>query len=113
MLVGEATIVAMAEAFEKSPEESLGERLMRALEAGQAAGGDKRGRQSAALLVHAGEDYPLIDLRADEHHDPVAELRRILEVAKRDLFPFVAALPTRTNPRGDFPAIRAAIAPKD
>jgi uncharacterized Ntn-hydrolase superfamily protein len=113
MLVGEATIVAMAEAFEKSPEESLGERLMRALEAGQAAGGDKRGRQSAALLVHAGEDYPLIDLRADEHHDPVAELRRILEVAKRDLFPFVAALPTRKNPRGDFPAIRASIAPKD
>jgi uncharacterized Ntn-hydrolase superfamily protein len=112
MLVGEETIIAMSEAFENSSDESLGERLMRALEAGQAAGGDKRGRQSAALLVYGGEDYPLIDLRADEHHDPVAELRRILEVAKRELFPFVAALPTRKNPCGDFASIRSAIAPK-
>jgi len=113
MLVGEATIAAMERAFLDGADESLAERLMRALEAGQAAGGDKRGRQSAALLVHGEEEYPAVDLRADEHPDPVAELRRIFEIAKRELFPFVAALPTRKNPRGDFPSIRAAIAPKE
>ena len=112
MLVGENTVEAMAEAFEGSLERPLHERILLALEAGQAAGGDKRGRQSAALVVFGAEDYPIADLRADEHPDPVAELRRIYEVAKRELFPFIAALPTRANPRGDFASVRAAIAPK-
>ncbi len=113
MLVDERTLSAMAEAFLASADQDLAERLMRALEAGQAAGGDRRGRQSAALLVYGTEDYPTADLRADEHPDPVAELRRILEVARRELFPFVRALPTKRNPRGEFASIRAAIAPKD
>lgn len=112
MLVGEETIVAMAEAFVASSAQSLAERLLLAIEAGQAAGGDRRGRQSAALQVFGVEEYPLVDLRVDEHRDPVAELRRIFEVAKRELFPLVAALPTKRNPRGNFDAIRDAIAPK-
>jgi uncharacterized Ntn-hydrolase superfamily protein len=112
MLVGEETLTAMAHAFGDSAEQSLPERLVRALEAGQAAGGDRRGRQSAALVVFGDEDYPLAELRVDEHRDPVAELRRVLEVAKRELFPLVAALPTKRNPHGDFGAIRAAFAPK-
>jgi uncharacterized Ntn-hydrolase superfamily protein len=102
MLVGEETITAMAEAFEASAEESLSERLLRALESGQAAGGDKRGRQSAALYVVKSEPYPYVDLRVDEHSDPVAELRRVYEVAKSELLPFVEAMPTRENPKGDF-----------
>lgn len=113
MLVGAETIEAMAASFERSAALDLGERLMRALEAGQAAGGDRRGRQSAALLVRGPEVYPLVDLRVDEHTDPVAELRRVFEVAKRELFPFIAALPSRERPAGDFARIRAAIAPKD
>lgn len=79
MLTGEDTISAMAEAFEGT-EGFLGERLIRALEAGQAAGGDKRGRESAALLVAPLlPDDPLskVDIRVDQHEDPVAELRRI------------------------------------
>lgn len=79
MLVGDETIDAMAEAFEAS-KGFLGERLLRALEAGQAAGGDKRGRESAALLVAPLlPDDPLskVDIRVDQHDDPVAELRRI------------------------------------
>ncbi len=112
MLVGEETIVAMANSFAATPRESLAERLMRALEAGQAAGGDRRGRQSAAMLIHGTEDYPLVDLRVDEHRDPVAELRRIFEVAKIELFPLVAALPSKRNPRGNFDSIRDAVAPK-
>jgi uncharacterized Ntn-hydrolase superfamily protein len=113
MLVGEETVLAMVDAFLGSADDPLSERLLRSLEAGQAAGGDKRGRQSAALLVHGTEDYPLASLRVDEHRDPVAELRRVYEVAKRELFPFVGALPTKRNPRGDFAAVRAAIAPKN
>jgi len=102
MLVGEATITTMAEAFEASADEPFSERLLRALESGQAAGGDKRGRQSAALYVVKSEPYPYLDLRVDEHPDPVAELRRVYEVAKRELLPFVEAMPTRENPKGDF-----------
>ncbi len=102
MLVGEETITAMAEAFEASEDEPLSERLLRALESGQAAGGDKRGRQSAALYVVKSEPYPYLDLRVDEHPDPVAELRRVHEVAKRELLPFIEAMPTRENPKGNF-----------
>ena len=81
--------------------------------AGQAAGGDRRGRQSAALIVHGPEVFPLVDLRVDEHTDPVKELRRIFEVAKIELFPFIKALPTAQNPRGNFAAVRTTMAPKD
>ena len=56
---------------------------MAAMRAGEAAGGDKRGKQSAALLIHDGEDYPLYDLRVDDHADPLAELARLEEVARQ------------------------------
>ncbi|GAB3736183.1 DUF1028 domain-containing protein [Nocardiopsis nanhaiensis] len=106
ILTGAATLDAMAERWESAGESraeaTLGERLLSALEAGQAAGGDRRGRQSAALYVHTGNPYPYLDLRVDEHHDPVAELRRVHGVAERELLPFVEALPTRENPVGAF-----------
>lgn len=100
MLVGEETIQDMARVFEETKELKLSERLLRALEAGQEAGGDKRGRQSAALKVVSTESYPLVDLRVDEHEDPVKELRRVYEVAKYELFPFIDSLPTKENPLG-------------
>ncbi len=113
MLVGEDTIAMMEAEFLSATVPTLAERLLMALEAGQAAGGDRRGRQSAALIVRGREVFPLVDLRVDEHPDPVKELRRIFEVAKIELFPFVRALPTADNPSGDFAAVRAAMAPKD
>ncbi len=81
MLVGKATIDAMAESFEHSSG-FLPARLLEALEAGQAAGGDKRGRESAALLAAPFGPDPLaiIDIRVDLHDEPVAELRRITDV---------------------------------
>ena len=75
--------MAMAATFEASKEEPLPERLVRALEAGQAAGGDKRGKQSAAVTTVKDQPYPYVDLRVDEHPDPVVELRRIYEVVTR------------------------------
>ena len=100
MLVGEETLTAMMTAFERTSASDLMERLMSALEAGQAAGGDFRGRQSAALKVVHEEEFPYCDLRVDEHSEPVAELRRILEIARVELFPFLHGLPGRGNPLG-------------
>ena len=103
MLVGEATVLAMAAAFEGSSALSLPERLVIVLEAGQKAGGDKRGRQSAALLVYKVESYPYLSLRVDEHAHPVAELRRVFEVARQQLLPFVDGMPSRKDPLGGLP----------
>lgn len=100
MLIRGDTISAMAESFGKTADLDLAERLLRALESGQAQGGDKRGRQCAALLVVDREEFPLWDLRVDEHANPVPELRRIFEIARTDLLPFVEGLPTRENPMG-------------
>ncbi|WP_028921589.1 DUF1028 domain-containing protein [Pseudonocardia acaciae] len=81
MLVSEATVDALATTFE-AEEGQLADRLLAALEAGQAAGGDRRGQQAAALLVarggggYGGADVA-VDLRVDDHPTPVAELRRL------------------------------------
>lgn len=103
MLIGEATIQAMATAFERAEALDLPERLLVALETGQAAGGDKRGRQSAAIKVMHKEEYPYLDLRVDEHRHPVAELRRVFEVARQQLLPFIEGMPTRAAPLGNLP----------
>jgi len=100
MLVGEPTITQMVAAFEASRGAHLAERLVGALEAGQAAGGDKRGRQSAALKVVHTEEYPLIDIRVDDHADPVAELRRVWDMYAIDRLPFMDRIPTKANPLG-------------
>lgn len=97
MLMGPETIDAMAAAARASVASDLTERLMLVLEAGQAAGGDKRGKQSAALKVYNTEAYPWLDLRVDERRNPVAELRRIFEIAKHQLLPFTKGMPTRQN----------------
>ena len=77
LLVGPETVEAMLERFTALNGEMLGERLVAALEAGQRAGGDRRGRISAALLVAKDGAWPWIDVRVDSHPDPVPELRRI------------------------------------
>ncbi|MGH2618012.1 MAG: DUF1028 domain-containing protein [Thermomicrobiales bacterium] len=82
LLVGPETVDAMLNRYLATPADSLGERLVSALEAGQAAGGDRRGRISAALLVAKEGAWPWIDVRVDSHAEPVAELRRIFEEFK-------------------------------
>lgn len=87
ILVGEAVVAAMARAYRETGG-MLGEKLLRALEAGQAAGGDSRGMQSAAILVvkekggYAGFNDRYCDLRVDDHVTPIAELRRIFDLWK-------------------------------
>lgn len=87
LIAGEAVVNSMADAFEKA-KGTLAERLLAALGAGQAAGGDRRGQESAALLVvrknggPGGYDDRLIDLRVDSHPTPLKELRRLLGLAQ-------------------------------
>jgi uncharacterized Ntn-hydrolase superfamily protein len=92
ILVGEETVFAMARTFEETSGR-LCDRLITALAAGQAAGGDSRGQQSAALLVvkqgsgYGGFNDRFIDLRVDDHPQPIDELQRILQLHKLYLFP--------------------------
>jgi len=84
ILVSAATVDALAETFDASSG-SLAERLLAALAAGQSAGGDRRGQQSASLLVverdggYAGLSDTLVDLRIDDHERPIEELKRLYE----------------------------------
>ena len=100
MLAGEEVLVKTANAFEGTQGRPLAERLLAALEAGEAAGGDKRGKQAAALLIHTTESYPFLDLRVDDHAEPLAELRRLYEKSLERYQPFVACLPSRARPAG-------------
>jgi uncharacterized Ntn-hydrolase superfamily protein len=71
-----------------------------ALAAGEAAGGDKRGKQAAALLVFTTEDYCALDIRVDDHAEPIEELRRLYDKSLERYQPFIACLPSRRNPAG-------------
>jgi uncharacterized Ntn-hydrolase superfamily protein len=91
ILVSGATVDALAEAFEASTSEPLAGRLLDCLDAAQAAGGDRRGQQSAAILVvgpgqgYAGLSDRVVDLRVDDHHRPLEELRRLYGI-QQELF---------------------------
>src|SRR3546814_11655636 len=85
MLAGPAVIETALAAYEANAGLPLAERLLVALEAGERAGGDKRGRQSAALKIVRGEAYPWLDLGCDDHADPLPELRRLYAVARSDV----------------------------
>jgi len=86
ILVGEETVTALATTFEANTQLALAQRLIECLAAAQAAGGDRRGQQSASLLVvqkdggYAGLSDILVDLRVDDHERPIQELRRIYEL---------------------------------
>jgi uncharacterized Ntn-hydrolase superfamily protein len=101
MLASERVIRETAKAYEQS-KASFPEKLIAALEAGEAAGGDKRGKQSAALLVYSQEDYPDLDLRVDDALEPLAELRRLYEKAHERFVPYLRCSPSKARPWGVF-----------
>ena len=72
-------------------------RLIAALRAGEAAGGDKRGKQSAALVICGDEEWPDLDLRVDDHADPLAELERLERLSRERFVHFMRLLPTRRD----------------
>lgn len=119
LLTGPETVAEMVRTFEATPELDLPARLMGALQAGQDAGGDRRGRQSAALLVAAVTVVPYVDLRVDDHANPVAELGRVfgrmssddLERARRTATTRTPRSETELRARRD--SVRAALAEQE
>jgi uncharacterized Ntn-hydrolase superfamily protein len=112
MLAGPQVIEASADAYRQAAGRPLAERLLAALAAGEEAGGDKRGKQGAALRIHGDEDYPELDIRVDDHAEPIAELHRLYQVSLERFQPFVACLAGRHDGVGliDRDAIEARIA---
>jgi uncharacterized Ntn-hydrolase superfamily protein len=112
MLAGPDVVQATAHAFENSKETSLPRRFIAAMKAGEAAGGDKRGKQSCALNIWTTEEYPAVSLRVDDHEDPLRELERLESIGRQRLFHYVNYMPSRANPNGtlDREIIEAGIA---
>jgi uncharacterized Ntn-hydrolase superfamily protein len=100
MLAGPQVLDDTADAFVANEKLPFAQRLIAAMKAGEAAGGDKRGKQSAALLIHGEEEWSDLDLRVDDHIDPLTELARLEQVSRERWVHFRQFLPTRKNPAG-------------
>jgi uncharacterized Ntn-hydrolase superfamily protein len=106
MLAGPQVLQATIDAFVANAALPLAERLIEAMSAGEAAGGDKRGKQSAALRIHGDEDRADLDIRVDDHVEPMAELRRLYTVSLQRYQPFVACLAGRHDAVGELDRAR-------
>jgi uncharacterized Ntn-hydrolase superfamily protein len=111
MLAGAAVVENTLAAFQHATG-TLANRLLTALEAGEVAGGDKRGKQSAALKICTRDPFPDLDIRTDDHADPLAELRRLYAVSQEKFAVFRRFLAGTDSPCGVFDrvVINAAVA---
>jgi uncharacterized Ntn-hydrolase superfamily protein len=112
MLAGPEVIAETARVYAARAGLPFARRLIEALKAGEAAGGDKRGKQSAALRIHTTEEYPALDLRVDDHADPLAELERLEAVSRERFVHFARFFATRADAGGtwDRSVIESALA---
>jgi uncharacterized Ntn-hydrolase superfamily protein len=100
MLAGARVLDDTAKAYIANERLPFPQRLIAAMRSGEAAGGDKRGKQSAALLIYGDEEWSDLDLRVDDHSDPLAELERLEQVSRERWVHFRQFLPSRKNPAG-------------
>src|ERR1044072_8668415 len=100
MLTGADVLDETAKTYIANDSLPFPRRLLAAMRAGEAAGGDKRGKQSAALLIHGEAEWSELNLRVDDHTDPLRELARLEEVSRERWVHFRAFMPTRKNPAG-------------
>jgi uncharacterized Ntn-hydrolase superfamily protein len=100
MLAGASVLHDTAATYIANAKLPFAQRLIAAMYAGEAAGGDKRGKQSAALLIHGDEEWSALDLRVDDHTDPLSELDRLEQISRERWVHFRRFLPTRANPAG-------------
>jgi uncharacterized Ntn-hydrolase superfamily protein len=100
MLAGAQVLDDTAKAYIASERLPFAQRLIAAMRSGEAAGGDKRGKQSAALLIYGEEEWSALDLRVDHRPDPLAELERLEQVSRERWVHFRQFLPSRKNPAG-------------
>lgn len=100
MLAGPEVVEQSLDAYRAHLDRPFAERLLHALDAGDRAGGDKRGRQAAGLVIYTTEGYSALDFRVDDHADPVAELWRLYEVTHERHLAYRSCMPTRADPVG-------------
>jgi uncharacterized Ntn-hydrolase superfamily protein len=100
MLGGEAVIAETFDAYAAGSDLPLPERLLAALQAGERAGGDRRGKQSAALLLTTTEDFADLNIRVDDHPEPLSELGRWLAIWRQQWPGRAAWAPSKANPSG-------------
>jgi uncharacterized Ntn-hydrolase superfamily protein len=113
MVAGQRVIDDAFEAYIRNSELPFARRLIAAMLAGEAAGGDRRGRQSAALIIVGDDEWPALDLRVDDHRTPLDELDRLERVSQAEWIRYRPFVPTRSNPAGitDHDIIDAAVGP--
>lgn len=100
MLAGPAVLAETIRAYEANSELPFARRLVSAMQAGDAAGGDKRGRQSAALLIHDAESYAFLDLRVDDHPSPLVELARLEDLSRSRAIHLRRLMPNASDAAG-------------
>ncbi len=94
-LPGPEVLDAVIETYQAHMKEGLAHRMLLAVEAGDAQGGDRKGEESAALLVYDDQEYPLWDVRVDQNPHPVRELRRLFDLFEKELLPVMRKIPSR------------------
>lgn len=111
MLAGPQVLAETVRALRERTDLALPRRMIAAMKAGENAGGDKRGKQSAALLIYGDQDWPELDLRVDDHVEPLLELARLENVSRERWTHFRQFVPTRQNPAGvyDMATIEAGV----
>lgn len=111
VLGGPRVLADALQAYRDHPQLSFAARLIAAMRAAEEAGGDRRGRQSASLLIIGDDEWSVLDLRVDDHADPLAELQRLERVSREEWAGYRQFVPTRANPAGvtDHAVIDAAV----
>jgi uncharacterized Ntn-hydrolase superfamily protein len=115
MLSGPEVLSATLAEFSRSRALPFQRRLIEAMRAGEAVGGDRRGKQSASLIIVGANEWSVLDLRVDDHLEPISELARLEEVSRREWMIYRRFIPTRSDPAGvtDHKTIDAAVGATD
>jgi uncharacterized Ntn-hydrolase superfamily protein len=111
MLAGERVLRDTLDSYRHHSQLPFAARLIAAMRAGEAAGGDRRGRQSASLIIFGPDEWSVLDLRVDDHADPLEELQRLEVASRREWMIYRRFVPTRQDPGGvtDHSVIDAAV----
>jgi uncharacterized Ntn-hydrolase superfamily protein len=115
MLSGPEVLSATLSEYIKGRSLPFQRRLIESMRAGEAIGGDRRGKQSASLIIVGTDEWSVLDLRVDDHPDPISELARLEEVSRREWMIYRRFVPTRSDPAGvtDHKTIDAAVGAVD
>src|ERR1700710_318330 len=110
-LAGPQVLEQTSQAYQSTEHHPMARRLILAMQAGEAAGGDRRGKQSAALLIFRDDEWSALDIRVDDHPDPLRELDRLERVSNEEWGRYRPFVPTRSDPVGvtDHAVIDAAV----